>query len=441
MTVTNIDFTISHYRELCVLAVKNYSIASYRDIPFGERFILWRHDIDISLNRALVLAKTERELGIKATYFLNPHSEFYNIAEAGQYKIIKEIIKLGHDIGLHFDSSFFGDISEEDLNRFVRLEAKYLKLLFNAKPAAFSFHNPVANTLKFEADTYGGVINCYSKRLKTEVPYCSDSNGYWRFRRLHDVLSDAVDPCLQVLTHPGWWQDKPMPPRQRIFRSVLGRASGIVRTYDEALQQHGRLNQTGKAEVLYVLKDPLPRRFQICDYLWNQGEFEALFVELWRIHEEQINSICKAFMRKEWRMPAAEVNTLFDSDGVSVDGWRLFEALFGVKWQDACGFSEDEHKLWVKVRNQIMHARSSIAPAELEQGCVYLCDVLQKIAEWGLKQPFSYNGLAHLGSIGLPTMKTAEGTLEENLSDRLDELPKHLVKQWRDFVSKLSDSH
>ena len=436
-STSDADFTVTHYRDLCQLAVKNYPIADYRHIPCSGRFLLWRHDMDFSLNRGLKLARIEHDIGLKGTYFLNPHCEFYNLAEASQHLIVKEILSLGHDIGLHFDAGFFGEVSEVQLNDLIAHEADHLSWLFNVGPVAFSFHNPVATTLTFEADSYGGLINCYSKRFKNEVPYCSDSNGYWRFRRLHDVLSEAKDPCLQVLTHPGWWQDKPMPPRQRIFRSALGRAAGIMRTYDETLAQHGRLNHSGAAESLSILKIPQPRRFELCDYLWNQGEFQTLFVELWRIHEAQINRLCKAQFRKAWSIPASEVNSFFAAEGAAVDGWRLFDALFETRWQQATGISEQIHKDWVKVRNQLIHARSSIAPAELEQGCVYICEVMSKLATWGLEQPFKYDGLAHLGSVGLPTSKTAEGSLEENLGERLDALPKHLLNRWHEFLRKL----
>ena len=85
-----------------------------------------------------------------------------------------------------------------------------------------------------------------------------------------------------------------------------------------------------------------------------------------------------------------------------------------------------------------MQARSSPDPVELEQGCIYLCDVIQKIRVWGLDQAFAYDGLAHLSSIGLPAFEMAEGTLEENLSDCLDDLPAHLITEWRDFLSNFS---
>lgn len=433
------DFTVEHYRRLLRMAKSGWKVATYENIRWSEGFLLWRHDLDFSLNRSLALAQIESEEGVKATYFVNPHSEFYNLAEAGQYEIIKQILSLGHDMGLHFDASFYDIESENVLNRLVAKEAAYLRKLFGQQPVAFSFHNPVAAYLTCDAEEYGGLVNCYSKRFKTEVAYCSDSNGYWRFRRLYDVLKEKKDARLQVLTHPGWWQEKPMPPRQRIFRSVYGRASTTMQGYDNVLGSHARINQVGPAVALRVFRQSQPQLYDLCDYLWNTSAFQTLFVELWRLHEAQMNRLVKAYMRKEWRIPAAEVNAFFDSDGILVDGWQLFQAAFGVKRQDACFFAEDEHKAWVSVRNQLIHARSAIAPAELERGCVYLCELIQKIADWGLSQPFAYDGLAHLGSLGLPTHKTAEGMLEENMSDCLDELPKHLITQWRNFVSRMTD--
>ena len=73
------DFTLDHYRELLRLAKSKYDIASYDDPSFSNNSLLWRHDVDLSLERSLILAKIENEEGFKATYFVNPHSEFYNL--------------------------------------------------------------------------------------------------------------------------------------------------------------------------------------------------------------------------------------------------------------------------------------------------------------------------------------------------------------------------
>ena len=141
---------------------------------------------------------------------------------------------------MHFDSQFYADSNETDLNDLIFRESQYLKTLLGVKISAFSFHNPVASHLNCDDEEYGGLINCYSKRFKEEVSYCSDSNGYWRFRRLHDVLSSATDKCLQVLTHPGWWQDKPMSPMERIDRCIQGRGMAIRDLYIQGLRAMGR---------------------------------------------------------------------------------------------------------------------------------------------------------------------------------------------------------
>jgi hypothetical protein len=437
-TTSDEDFTEAHYRQLLRAARASYRIATYDAIPWGTSFILWRHDLDFSINRAAALAAIEAEEGITATYFVNPHSEYYNPFEPGQAQLIKHILGLGHRLGLHFDAAPHETCVEEQLHMKVAQEARWLEEAFGVRPVVFSFHNPGRAHLQCDEDIYGGLINSYSRRLKSEIPYCSDSNGYWRFQRLHDVLIEAKEPCLQVLTHPGWWHDKPMPPRQRIFRSAKGRFVATMRRYDQGLEEHGRLNHAGPSSALWVLKDSRQRQYELCDFLWNQGHLDVLFVELWRLHEAQINRLSKAQLRKEWSIPASEVNAFFAADGVAVDGLRLFQVLFETRWQDATDISEQIHKDWVKVRNQLIHGKSSLAAAELEQGCIYLCEVMSKLATWGLNQSFKYDGLAHLGSIGLPTSKTAEGNLKENLGDRLDALSKYRLNRWQEFLRKLA---
>lgn len=425
------DFTANEYRALCRLALAGpWKLASYANLSWRDRFVLWRHDLDFSINRSLALARIEHQEGLKATYFVNIHSDFYNLSELGQCKIVKEILSLGHDLGLHFDATFYDVRNEEELERRLTCEAGYLQELLGAGPTAFSFHNPVAEHLGWEAERYGGLVNCYSKRFKTDIAYCSDSNGYWRFRRLREVLTAATDERLQVLTHPGWWQDTPMPPRQRVFRAAYGRAIATVRAYDQMIEQHGRVNHAGPAASLSVFRLAQPRQFELCDYLWNQGAFQTLFVELWRLHEGQINRLCKAHLRKVWRIPASEVNAVFGRSGLPVDGLCLFKALFGCGLHEVTDDSDATHQYWVSVRNQLIHARSSCEPTQLEQGCIYLTQVMVKFAEWGKSQPLAYDGLAHLGSIGLPTRATADGSACEALDEASRKIERFPKRRW-----------
>jgi hypothetical protein len=236
------DFVISEYIDLLRLAKLNYSFIKYEEATTSSNFILWRHDCDFSLNRALRLAQIEAEHKVSATYFLNPHCDFYNILEKGQSKIIEQILSLGHQIGLHFDADYYDITSEHQLDDLVAEEAQWLRNWFGTSINTFSFHNPTPLILTCEKETYGDLINCYSSFFKKKVPYCSDSNGYWRFRRLREVLEQATDTNLHILTHPGWWQEQPMPPRNRVLRAIEGRASSLISAYDSFLESNQRIN-------------------------------------------------------------------------------------------------------------------------------------------------------------------------------------------------------
>lgn len=402
------DFTTAAYRELLVIAKQNYAFASYDAIPWGERFVLWRHDCDFSLNRALALARIDISEGVRATYFLNPHSEFYNLFERSQYRLVREIIAMGHQIGLHFDAAFHDIPDEESLAILVREEAMLLEGLFGVMPAVFSFHNPLSFHLGCEDETYGGLVNCYSRRFKTEVPYCSDSNGYWRFRRMREVLAQATDPCLQVLTHPEWWQESAMSPRQRIFRSALGRARAAMADYDATISAHGRENLSGAVGALAFLRDTLPERYALLDFLWMSGEVATLFVELWRLHESQLNNLCKAVLCKEWGVSAQEVNAFFESHVFDVDGLKLFTEVFGCPWHAVPGIGASAYPAWAGLRTQLVHGRTTASKQCLEEGSVFLCDTIASLAAWGKAQPIGYDGLVHLDSIGQPVCEAAD---------------------------------
>ena len=75
------DFTEKGYREALALARVHWAFESF-GTERREPHALWRHDIDVSPNRALRLAQIEHEGGLKATYFFLLHCEFYNCMEA-----------------------------------------------------------------------------------------------------------------------------------------------------------------------------------------------------------------------------------------------------------------------------------------------------------------------------------------------------------------------
>lgn len=234
------SFTEEQYRELIKLAKKKYPFVGYEKLDFSTRFIVWRHDVDLSLNRAESLAKIEVEEGVRSTFFINPHCEFYNLLEKSQTDIVKRLIAMGHDIGLHFDSEFYEIHNENKLEELVEFEADWLGKWLNYKISVFSFHNPTPLLLSFDKESYGGLVNCYSKNFKTKTDYCSDSNGRWRHRNLFEVLKEAKEDRLQVLTHPGWWQKRASTAKRKVQRCVYGRAEATLDIHEHSILKNGR---------------------------------------------------------------------------------------------------------------------------------------------------------------------------------------------------------
>jgi hypothetical protein len=233
------DFTEASYRE--ILAGAN---ARYAFEPFGTKaagpHVLWRHDVDYSLHRAVVLARLEAELGARATYFLSLHSDLYNVLEPAVYGRAREIAALGHWIGLHFDPGFYADGSRDE---WAAWEGRVLAEALEVPVRAVSLHNPsVSGSVDLDAEELGGMLHAGARSVRKRYAYVSDSNGYWRFERLPEVLAAGAHDRLHVLTHPEWWQEKPMSPRERILRCIEGRSRASEATYDALLSDNRRVN-------------------------------------------------------------------------------------------------------------------------------------------------------------------------------------------------------
>ncbi len=236
------DFTRSNFRRLLKLAKKNYRFITFDELESKDRYILMRHDVDVSVHSSLKMAQIEAEEGVSGTYFLWFHSKLYNIFEKGIFKKIKGIIKLGHKIGVHLDCEFYDLNNEADIEVHLSFERNMLENLFGVPISVFSFHSPTSEELKYTKYKYAGMFSTYSDFFKTNVFYCSDSNGYWRYDRLQDVLMEAKHDRIQVLLHPEWWTEEVMSPNQKVWRSIDKRAENNKQWYIDKLIEHNRKN-------------------------------------------------------------------------------------------------------------------------------------------------------------------------------------------------------
>ncbi|NLK50017.1 MAG: hypothetical protein GX294_05150 [Candidatus Cloacimonetes bacterium] len=94
------DFTLKIYGELLTnlrkAGYKFQRIEDYIQAPL-DKVVLLRHDVDLRSYSALRLARFEARLGIKSTYYFRVVKQSFNP------RIIRDIVKLGHEVGYHYE--------------------------------------------------------------------------------------------------------------------------------------------------------------------------------------------------------------------------------------------------------------------------------------------------------------------------------------------------
>jgi hypothetical protein len=176
------DFSLDHYRDLLRAAeAGGYRWASFDLQPRRDDLFL-RHDVDLSLEAALEVARLEHELGVRATYFLMTESAFYNLdSHVGRYAH-RQLRRWGHAVGLHA------------VYPRAELDGRFDEVI--------AWHNPEPD---YASEPVVGAVNVMEPPFFTPGHYRSDSNAHWREGCPHDGLAAGAFEWLQLLIHPEIW--------------------------------------------------------------------------------------------------------------------------------------------------------------------------------------------------------------------------------------------
>jgi hypothetical protein len=216
------DFSEQGYRDLLVqLFAKGYVVRSYETAKTNHKNLILRHDIDMSITAAVRLAKIEREINVKATYFVLLRSEFYNPFSPESLRMLSQLRDYGHELGLHLDASLYCD-DRDALEIAARDECQVLEKLIETPVRTISFHRPARSLIGLEG-TLAGRNHAYAPTYFSKMGYCSDSRGAWHHD--HPLMHPAVNQgeALQLLTHPIWWVGPQGTPEERLNRFLNGR--------------------------------------------------------------------------------------------------------------------------------------------------------------------------------------------------------------------------
>ena len=226
----DVEFNLDGYRKLIRHLMNHYTFIDFEQCVAGEPgpFVILRHDIDYSLEKALVIAQVEaEELGIQSTYFVLHSSPHYTILEPESIRLIQEIHWLGHTISFHYDCSLFGLAENPEL--LLEQMIKIVENLCRVGVTCVSCHNPDVTVKDLFINT-PRYLNAYSSTFREGISYVSDSLGMWRGDTFEKLWGLSI-PRIQLLLHPCFWADEREFNRERFLQNMRAKKIADVERY------------------------------------------------------------------------------------------------------------------------------------------------------------------------------------------------------------------
>ncbi len=227
------DFTLNKYRELLeAFQHQGYSLIAYEDLfreKKPEKYVVVRHDVDDLPLQSLRKAETEKQLGIRATYY------FRIVEESNHPEIIKAIASLGHEIGFHYEDLSLANGNFRKAIRLFEKNLEYFRTYYPVKticmhgsPTSIWDNRMIWKEIKYR--DYGVIAEPYFDTDFSNTLYITDTGRRWdgnrvsvrdkvknafqnkfHFRRTNDIIrklnAGELPHRIMVTTHPQRWHN------------------------------------------------------------------------------------------------------------------------------------------------------------------------------------------------------------------------------------------
>jgi len=184
----------------------------YADVADDKPYIVLRHDVEFSPERALEMQKVGNSLDFKSSYLFQISNNTYNAFSKKNLDIIKEIHANGNFVGLHYHMCGKTDLNEIAVD--IKRQANMLSEMLGFAIDRFSVHRPSKDVLRngIEVD---GLIDMYNKKFFSfaenaisdtvlDVKYTSDSQFRWDYGFPDENMLKSCSK-IQILLHPDYW--------------------------------------------------------------------------------------------------------------------------------------------------------------------------------------------------------------------------------------------
>ncbi|MCR5798952.1 MAG: hypothetical protein K6G69_02660 [Lachnospiraceae bacterium] len=205
-------FSYDDYKEIIRICKSSGRYMDYKKAMTSDSFVIMRHDVEYSVERAYQLSKVEESMDFTSTFFFQWTNNSYNILSKRNMDMIKDMHERGQRIGLHYALNGMTDM--ELVRKQIVKEINILSEMFGFEIDSFSVHRPSKDILR-ENIKLPGIINAYQDDFFTfaenvdentpvNVKYLSDANHIWRYG-YPDENNILNNKKVQILVHPFAW--------------------------------------------------------------------------------------------------------------------------------------------------------------------------------------------------------------------------------------------
>lgn len=236
-TVKSDAFSLNSYAE-CLDKIKdlNYIPIKIKDTKgqLPEKAILLRHDIEYSIDCALAMASVEHTYEISSSYFVLMHSVFYNPFTVENTRKLMDLLDMGHEIGLHYETYYYEDLGK-DVYEGIVSDTDYLSKILGIPIKSISQHRPARSSVIDQLNNC--FIDAYHPSLIYDMYYISDSGCKWRNHSLYNSLGTVNH--IHALIHPDYWYFEEHMNLPVIYRTIADRnARKIIDEADLLIKQN-----------------------------------------------------------------------------------------------------------------------------------------------------------------------------------------------------------
>ncbi len=195
----NLDFTLKTYKLILENLAKNgYQFQTYEEFstsPVQGKVAILRHDVDRAPKNGVKMARIEKDMGIKASYYFRVVNESYDES------CIKSILELNHELGYHYeDLALAGGNKEKAFEQFKKNLDMFRKfypiktMCMHGSPASKWDNRKLWESYNYKESNI--IAEPYFDMDFNQVFYITDASRSWNNEKV--TLRDKVESDFNI---------------------------------------------------------------------------------------------------------------------------------------------------------------------------------------------------------------------------------------------------